>query len=328
MTGPEQPGGRTRLPWQEVPAWLRTEAERLLGGRVVEAISQSGGFSPGAAARLRLDNGGRAFAKAVGPELNPDTPGMFRDEARTAAAMPASVPAPRLLGWIDAAADERAAAAGADGWVLLLYEEIDGAEPAQPWQDDELDRVLAALTELAGSLTPSPIEAPAVADALARAFRGWRDLAADPAQTSALDPWASAHLAELAKLESGWTDAAAGTTLAHADLRADNMLLTPDRVVFIDWSSACIAAPWFDLALMAPSIEFQGGPAAESVFTGHPLGGAAEPAAVTAVVAGMAGYYVRQSLRPPPPELPTLREAQAAYGRVTLDWLRARTGWQ
>src|SRR5436305_13760865 len=120
MTSPEQPGGRTRLPWEKVPAWLRAEAERRLGGRVVEAISQAGGFSPGAAARLRLDNGGRVFAKAVGPELNPDTPGMFRDEARTAAAMPASVPAPRLLGWIDAAAEPDAVASGSDGWVLLM----------------------------------------------------------------------------------------------------------------------------------------------------------------------------------------------------------------
>jgi hypothetical protein len=169
MTSPEQAGGRTRLPWEEVPAWLRAEAERRLGGRVVEAISQAGGFSPGAAARLRLDNGGRAFAKAVGPELNPDTPAMFRDEARTAAALPASVPAPRLLGWIDAAADEHAAASGADGWVLLMYEEIDGAEPAQPWQRGELGRVLAAMTELAESLTPSPISAPPVADGPRRA---------------------------------------------------------------------------------------------------------------------------------------------------------------
>jgi hypothetical protein len=72
---------------------------------------------------------------------------------------------------------------------------------------------------------------------------------------------------------------------------------------------------------MAPSIEFQGGPPTDDVFTAHPLGRAADPAAVTAVVAGLAGFFIRQSLRPPPPGPPTLREAQAAHGRVVLDRL-------
>jgi len=315
----------TRLPWAQVPAPLRAAAEQRLGGRVTAAVTQPGGFSPGAAARLRLDSGRRAFAKAVGPELNPDSPGIYRAEARIAAALPAAAWAPEFLGVIDSG-----------GWVLLLFEDIDGAMPAQPWRPPELARVLAAVTDLAAALTPAPLAAPTVADAHAASFTGWRQLAAEHWPTrnpaagdqAALDPWAREHLAGLAKLESGWAAAAQGTSLVHSDLRADNILLTADRVVFVDWPWACRAAPWFDLVAMLPSIALAGGPPPGEILAGHPVTRDADPQAVTAVVAALAGYFIYQSRRPGPPGIPTVRAFQAAQGKVTLDWLRARTGWR
>jgi aminoglycoside phosphotransferase (APT) family kinase protein len=320
----------TRLPWAQVPAPLRAAAEQRLGGAVTAAVTQPGGFSPGAAARLELAGGGRAFAKAVGPELNPDSPGIYRAEARIAAALPAAAWAPEFLGVIESG-----------GWVLLLFEDIDGAMPAQPWRPPELARVLAAMTDLAAALTPAPLAAPAVADAHAASFTGWRQLAAehqgaehqaaehqaDPNQ-AALDPWARAHLAGLAELEAGWADAAQGTSLVHSDLRSDNILLTADRVVFVDWPWACRAAPWFDLVAMLPSITLEGGPPPGEILAAHPVTRDADPQAVTAVVAALAGYFIRQSRQPGPPGIPTVRAVQAAQGKVALDWLRARTGWR
>ncbi|WP_240512785.1 phosphotransferase, partial [Streptomyces griseoruber] len=51
-----------------------------------------------------------------------------------------------------------------------------------------------------------------------------------------LDPWTRERLPALAALAADWPRATAGDTLAHGDLRADNILLTPDdRVVFVDW---------------------------------------------------------------------------------------------
>jgi aminoglycoside phosphotransferase (APT) family kinase protein len=308
-----------RLPWAQVPSALRRAAERQLGGAVTEAVTQPGGFSPGAAVRLRLDTGRRAFAKAVGPELNPDSPGIYRAEARIAAALPARVPAPRLLG-----------TAEADGWVLLLFEDIDGARPAQPWRQPELARVLAALTDLASSLTPSPLDAPAIADT--QSFAGWRELLAGAARgagdLTGLGRWARDHLADLAELEAGWPAAAHGTALVHADLRADNILLTGDRVVFVDWPWACIAAPWIDLLFLAPSVALQGGPLPEELFTGHPVARDADPAAVTTVLAALAGYFAAQSRLPDPPGIPAVRAFQADQGAVAADWLALRTGWR
>jgi hypothetical protein len=105
---PERAEGRVappatgrRLAWDDVPGWLRGEMEERLGGPVVEAVTQPSGFSPGLAVRVRLGDGRRAFVKAVGPEPNPDSPGIHRAEARTMAVLPRSAPAPRMLWSLD-----------------------------------------------------------------------------------------------------------------------------------------------------------------------------------------------------------------------------------
>jgi Phosphotransferase enzyme family len=301
---------------------MRQQAGSYLAGRIVGAETQPGGFSPGAAVRLRLADGRRAFAKAVGPELNPDSPGIYRAEARIAARLPATVPAPRLLASFE---DSE--------WVMLLFEDIDGRLPAQPWIPGELDRALDAVGMLAEELTPAPagIDAPTVAERFGDDFRGWRHLAAardDGDGLAGLDPWAHRNLSRLADLESGWEQAAQGGALVHADLRADNLLLTEDKVYVVDWPWACTAQPWFDLIAMLPSIGMQGGPAPETIVRTHPVTKTADPDAITAVVAAITGYFIDRSRQPPPPGLPTVREFQRGQGQIALDWLQERVGWR
>jgi aminoglycoside phosphotransferase (APT) family kinase protein len=307
----------SRLPWTAIPAHLRVTVERQLGGRVVAAVTQPGGFSPGVAARLRLDDGRRAFVKAVG-DVNPQSPDIHRAEARIAAALPPGTPAPRLLGCIDA-----------DGSVILTLEDIEGRMPAMPWRAAQLDRVLAAMTDLATGLTPAPFDAPEAVTRFATLGRGWRELAkSGPAGAAGLDPWAATHLDELVALESDWAAAASGRSLVHADIRADNILLAPGRVVFVDWPWACLAAPWFDLVAMLPSVAMQGGPQPEEILVRHPLARGVDPAAITAVAAAFAGMFVWLAGRPDPPGLPTLRAFQRAQGTAALAWLHRRTGWR
>ena len=309
-----------RVGWDEVPGWLRAAVEGRLGGRVVEAVTQASGFSPGLAARLRLEDGRRMFVKAVGPEPNPDSPGFHRGEARIMAALPRSAPAPRLLWSLDQ-----------QGWVALAFEDVDGAHPAVPWRPAELDRVLAMLTYLARALTPAPPGMTPIAERLHQTFAGWRRLAADHAagrdDLAGLDPWAVRHLPRLADLEAGWPRASEGSTLLHSDLRADNLLLTPTRVVAVDWPWACVGAAWVDLLLLLPSVTMQGGPDPEPTFTAHPLAASADPDAVTVTLAAWTGYLLVGARLPPPPGLPTLRAFQHGQALVALDWLRRRTGW-
>jgi aminoglycoside phosphotransferase (APT) family kinase protein len=299
------PARGERLPWDRLPANLRAAIEERLDAPVARAVTRPGGFSPGLAATLELADGRRAFAKAVGPEPNPDSPEFHRREARIAAALPPETPAPRFLFSLDEG-----------GWVALVFEDVPGREPELPWRDDELARVLDALADLAEALTPTPIDAPPVEERLDELFHGWRTL------ESHVDDWAAEHLDELRELESRWAVAAAGETLLHCDVRADNILLTPERVVFVDWPHACVGAAWVDLLAFLPSVAMQGGPHPWALFESHPLGRDVPPGRLQAVLAALAGFFLQRSTLPPPPGLSTLREFQRAQGVESLAWLR------
>lgn len=302
--------GGNRLGWAELPGTLRKSIEVALGSPVVDAVSQPGGFSPGLAARLRLADGRRVFAKAVSAERSPHALAFHRREADIAGRLPAHVAAPRLL-W----------SGGGDDEVALVFEDVDGRPPTLPWRAADWQRVHDAVVALARDLTPSPVDLPAAAD---DEYVGWRSLAGDPALAARLDPWPRAHLERLAGLETGWPTAVAGDTLVHGDLRADNVLLAGERVVFVDWPQAMAGAPWLDLLLMLPSVAMQGGPDPAEVWRTSPLARAADPAAVDAALAALAGFFVHGSLLPAPPGLPTLREFQRLQGEAALAWLRGR----
>jgi len=306
------PAQGARIPWELLPDGVRDAVETGLRGRVAEAITQPGGFSPGVAARLRLEDGRRAFVKAVGSSPNPHSPELHRREAEVAAALPPETPAPRLLFAHD------------DGdWVALVFEDVPGHEPALPWRKDELGRVLDAVSELASALTPAPLAVRPLAEGFGGLFRGWR-LLAEAGGGQALDPWGDSQLADLAELESGWAEASGGETLLHADIRADNILLTPERLVFVDWPHASLGAAWIDLLAFLPSVAMQGGPKPWEVFDAHPVSRAAAPERVNAVLAALAGFFVQHGALPPPPGLPTLRDFQRAQGVEALAWLRRR----
>ena len=309
------PAEGVRVHWDNLPPEVRAAFERRLGASVVEAVTQRGGFSPGLAARLRLSDGTRVFLKAVSESPNPDTPRIHRREALIVAALPRSAPVPRFL-WSH---DE-------GGWVALCFEDVDGRPPAEPWTEDDLDLVVRALREMSAALTPSPIAAVETAgDAFARGINGWQ--AAIDREEDRLDQWCVHNLARLADLESRAPAAAAGETLLHFDLRADNLLIAADRVYVVDWPWACRGAAFVDWLAMAPSVAMQGGPAPEKFMRRFDLDGVS-PNDLDAVLCSLAGFFVVHALDPPPPGLPTVRAFQAAQGVVALRWLRERTGWR
>ena len=320
MTTTPPPASNTRIPWSDLPRRLRTEVERRLGSPVVDARTQTGGFSPGVAARLELADGSRAFVKAVSPDRNAVTPSVYRREARIVAAIPPSAIVPRLLWMLD---DDP------DGWVVLAFEDVEGRQPSLPWRADELDLVLEAMATLAADLTPSPLRPPLVGDA-GESFGGandlsWASLVAAP--DPALDDWSVRHLQRLASLEASASEAARGDSLQHFDIRADNLLLSADGVRIVDWPHAHIGQPWVDLVWFAPSVTMQGGPLPEALVRRYPPAREADPAALDAVIAGVAAYFTAGSLLPPMPGLPTLRAFQAAQAEVARAWLAVRTGW-
>lgn len=309
----DPPGGGNRLQWHELPQGVRQAIEEGIGSHVTHAQSQPGGFSPGVAARLSLTDGRLVFLKVVGSDPNPHSPELHRREARIAAALPAGTPTPRLICTYD------------DGtWVALVFENVEGSMPTIPWREEELARVLSSLADLARALTPSPVEAPPIQKSFEEFFSGWRTLVRTESLHPRLDDWSRANLQLLADLEGAWERSAEGNTLLHADIRADNLLLTRDGVVVVDWPHAAIGAAWLDLLFMLPSVHMQGGPPPWHIFDSHPLAVHADPDAVTSVVAALAGYFTNHGLRPDPPGLPTVRRFQRAQGAKTLQWIRQR----
>lgn len=319
MTDPP-PATGARLPWLQLPADLRARIEARFESPVRAATDQPGGFSPGVAARLELDDGRRAFLKAVHPSGNPYSPRVHRREATVLGAMPRSAPVAALLWTIDE---------GPDGWVVLALEDIDGRQPALPWRADDLDRVLDAMAQMAASLTPSPLPRVLVGDAEELwdpVGEGWASIADDV--PVGLDDWSRRHLDGLIGLEGAAAASSRGDTLVHLDIRADNLLLTDDGVRVVDWPHARIGQAWVDLVWFAPSVAMQGGPPPADLLDRYAPARDADPEAIDAAIAAVAGYFTIDALRPPPPGLPTLRAFQAAQAVEARRWLADRRGWR
>ena len=243
-TAPSLRAVGVRCPYADVAPSVRSWIEDALSSRVVEATDQVGGMSPGCAARLRTQAGRRVFVKAVGRELNPDTPGLFRHEAG-------------VLGRLSPQ-DYRAAllAAYDDGdWVALLIEDVEGRHPdlAAPGDYACVKEVVA---RQAAELTPSPVgsEVGSFAD-VARRWAGlWSEPIADHPATY-LPAWAVARFDELRARVESLPARLSGSTLAHFDIRDDNLLIRPDgRAVIFDWGMARIGPDWADLFVLALNV--------------------------------------------------------------------------
>lgn len=284
---------------------MRGAIVRELGSEIVAVLSAEGGYSPGLAAALTLDDGGRAFVKAVSPAQNPESPDLLRREVEVALTLPPDLPVPGLVAAID------------DGdWIAAIFEHVDGRLPVIPWVDAELTAALDAL--VAVGATPGPRELPSAGERLRPLFDGWADLRSRDAVP---DEWAErADL--LVKLERASLDAMAGDRLVHADIRADNMLVTPTGdVVLVDWAHACRGASWIDLVLWLPALELEGGPSPAAMLARVPE--LLRPASdgLVAVVAACAGYFLSRGTLADPPGLPTLRGFQRAQAERALAWL-------
>src|SRR5262249_32392440 len=126
---PSATGGH-RIIWAQVPADVAASIERLLGSNIVGADSQPGGFSEGVAARVRLGDGRRMFVKAANSLAAPGVAEFHRREIAISRRLPAQAPVTRLVNTYD------------DGiWVALVFKEIDGSLPTQPWRRGEFERV-------------------------------------------------------------------------------------------------------------------------------------------------------------------------------------------
>nr|WP_255644123.1 phosphotransferase [Actinoplanes polyasparticus] len=246
---------------------------------------------------------GRVFVKAVSRAASEPSYRFYRREAVALAALPASAPAPVLVGSVEL-----------DGWCALVMSVAEGVPAGPPWSDDGV-RLVTAACELVSSLR-APALVPAIGQLLTD-LDGWERLAAG--EPALLDGWERQHIATLAGLAAGWPEWTAGTTLVHQDVRADNAIVDVPggRAVLVDWSFGCAGASWLDRARLAADIVCGGhrdGPAAALRSASRVLEGLPDDAA--RFVAALAGMWRYRSTLPAPPGHPTLRPWQSERARL------------
>ena len=241
MTAPRAVG--VHLPYAEVPARVRAWVDETLGSPVVTWTEQVGGMSPGCVTRVVAADGSRAFVKAVGAELNPDTPAMFRREIATL----------ELLGegplWADLGASYDDGA-----WVALVLEDVDGHHPDLA-DDEQMADLLESTERLGDALAEVPVP---LARAATAAAPGYIDLRV----TFATWRLGADHLDELPRDLVPETLRRQGDRcralvdlllrphperLVHWDIRVDNLIRRPDgAIVFVDWGTTAIGPVWAD----------------------------------------------------------------------------------
>jgi aminoglycoside phosphotransferase (APT) family kinase protein len=298
-----------RLEWAHLPPHVRDLVARRCGSEVVDAVSQTSGFTPGFASVLTCADGSRHFVKAASAKAQRMFAESYREEARKLVALPEGVPAPRLL-WSH------------DGdWVVLGIEHVDGRLPGRPWSRADLDATLDALEVVADALTPAPaaLDLAPFAEDFKSFVAGWDHVRAARPHLPRLD--------EAADLAAGFEAVTAGDSLVHTDVRADNVLLDGAGKAWIcDWNWPVAGAPWLDsfLALIGPRGD--GLDVAPDLASRRLL--ADVPAeSVDVALALVTGYFLSQCDLPVPPTSPHLRDHQRWQGEVCWAWLAERRGW-
>lgn len=298
---------KNRPRWPELPPAVRTAVERLIGGSVAHVRNCSGGYSPGFASVLTRTDGRRVFVKAIDADRWRFDAAFYRVEAKVSAALPATIAAPRLLDTFD------------DGhWTVLMFEAIDGVEPSQPWNGADLGRVVAAVIRLAQEGTPSPIALPRDHPRLG----GWAELAESHlAQLARHSTWAADRIPELIRLERDGITAAQGDSLVHFGLAPHNIVLTPDRVVFVDWPGARLGAAVIDPIMIlssARSDQIDRASILRNHFTSVPV------ESIDGILAAHTGFLLLGGLSPKPPGLQAIADIELSLGRSALAWLQQR----
>ena len=302
-----------RTPYASAPTRVRAWVERALGAEVVTVRPRVGGMSPAVAASLQAGNGRTAFLKAVGPEINPDTPTHFRHEADVLQVLPAAPYRADLLGVYD------------DGdWVGILLADVEGDHP--DWsRPDDFALVLDAVRAQTAELTPPPAGLPGLSNriGLEKYVEGMSGASAD--ELAGLPSWAVRELPMLTELTATTLAHQEDVSFCHWDIRHDNLLIrAADRQpIFVDWGMSRLGARWSDLLVFG--LEWAELPLFDELMASGGLT-ADEGDDVTGFLAGIGCYLGLMATHEAPPGLPNLNAFRRELSGRCLEGVRRRLG--
>lgn len=310
--------------WRDVPQELRKQMEDKMASPIRWATRVFGGYGPTATFRLFLEDGRTLFAKGAGKgsiaenwRVLPMEEAMYRDVHAIA---PIS---PRYYGSV-----------GVDGWHLLLLEDLRQVKKVPPWSKGlalQAMRDIAAF-HLRGIAEMGKVEAMAgkgVTD-------NWLAIKNNMDERNCF----LGMFQENVKEAEAWLDVVIDTFIAkegdlmrsdqpwgliHKDIRSDNLRFRNNSLVLFDWALACRGPLLFDVGFFFPSIEGEGGPAAECLLPVYMQEMAAHgivfpPFAEQAAAVAAAGFFATRAGKPPIPLLPRLRYIQRLQLGPALRW--------
>jgi thiamine kinase-like enzyme len=271
---------------------LISRIERLVGSKVRSYQTVEGGYTPATRLLCNTDTT-RFFAKAGATPLTSE---FLRREI--CAYQRISGPfMPTLIAWEEHESEP-----------ILLIEDLSNHHWPPPWDDRRVELVLSQIATMHS--TKIPLE-PYVQ---VRGKRGssWQKVAEDPRPFLSIgiadEPWLQRALPILISNEAQCQTE--GDSLTHWDLRSDNMCLTNEKAIFIDWNNACLSNPKLDLGFWLPSLAYEGGPLPERIMPDAPE-----------IAAWVSGFFAARAGLPGVVGAPRVRLVQRQQLETALPWV-------
>lgn len=269
---------------------LTSRIERLVGAKVESYSRVEGGYTP--ALRLLCRTAGASFFAKIG--TTPATSKNLNREIHIYNSLSGDF-IPRLLAYEEQESEP-----------ILIIEDLSSQHWPPPWDEQKIELTLAQVNALHG--TPSSVEPYAEVHEI---NDNWRAVAANPE-----------HFLSLGIADAGWLERAlpiliqyeercptAGHSLTHWDLRSDNICITAERVLFVDWNGACLANPRLDLGFWLPSLAYESGLPPEKILPDAPE-----------VAAFVSGYFAARAGLPEISDAPRVRMVQRRQLETALPW--------
>jgi aminoglycoside phosphotransferase (APT) family kinase protein len=321
----EPPALERRPPFSAVPPFVTAQIERHLGGKIAEAKTLAGGMLPAATFHLSLADGRTFFVKGAQPGDVSHATQNIRQEAGAYAFLASrdSGLIPRFYGLCGDGNE--------DGWLLGVWDFINGAAPAPPAAAFSLLTQIQktpcgrrdlpgvdAAPYLQGFFTPEKkwrrLENPLDRDGPLSLFID-REMAAR---------WLDDSLPALLTLQGNITHRLGQFGLMHGDARAEHFLSAPGGGRVIDWANASYGPLGFDALFLTLDLSARTGTDFSVLWETARGQGIALPARddLLAQLACFCGYFMTQAHRPVPDGLPRLRWMQKSILRAGLLALR------
>lgn len=270
---------------------LRSRIERLVGGRVESYRRVEGGYTP--ALRLLCKTAAASFFVKIG--TTPLTNENLGREIRLYNRLSGDF-MPRLL-----------ASENHESESILVIEDLSTHHWPPPWDERHVELTLAQIDALHS--TTAQVET--FAQVHGTQSTNWQAVASNPSPFLALGvadaEWLEAALPLLIRHEASCPTA--GESLTHCDLRNDNICVTAERAVFVDWNGACLSNPRLDLGFWLPSLAYEGGPEPEKILPDAPE-----------VAAWVSGYFAARAGLPGISDAPRVRAVQRRQLETALPW--------